>query len=238
MAILSLGREACLDFWGSLEDAKADCADIAASAAGADNNGAADAGSPGRQRQVAAVAVASRALASVRCEDCSLVVFEGAAYYDAWHGIASIAGTEDGAPDKTAAAAAKEAEAAVPPRSKELVAAEGVAGGEEGGCENGEDAAAAKGARGAATGKGAVGGDAQGCGAAMDGGEGGAQKRLSFTIRRVARVVPADSIMEHAEARSEMERRRRGFERSVTETGVAGGAPTATAAAAALAPKD
>ncbi|CAN0530511.1 unnamed protein product [Ectocarpus sp. 12 AP-2014] len=59
-----------------------------------------------------------------------------------------------------------------------------------------------------------------------------AQKRLSFTIRRVARVVPADSVMEHSEARSEMERRRRGFERSVTETGGDAGTSTAAAAAA------
>ena len=56
---------------------------------------------------------------------------------------------------------------------------------------------------------------------------GGVQKRLSFTIRRVARVIPADAVMEHAEARSEMERRRRGFERAVTETAVAEALPGA-----------
>lgn len=55
--------------------------------------------------------------------------------------------------------------------------------------------------------------------AIASGGDSGPDKRLSFTIRRVARVISADSVMEHPEARREMERRRRGFERSVTETG-------------------
>lgn len=172
-----------MDFWGSLEDAKSDCAAVAAAkssdASAADsslvagnyatstcssstdtlaeegNGGGTETDSHGCGGQKKPT---RRALASVRCEDCSLVVFEGAAYYDAWHGIASTAGDSitGGAPT---AADARDREA------------------------------------------------------------GAVRKRLSFTIRRVARVVPADSVMEHPEARSETERRRRGFERSVTETG-------------------
>eukprot|EP00903_Cladosiphon_okamuranus_P016542 g15260.t1 len=224
VAILSLGKEASLDFWGSLEDAKADCAAIAAAAAapgsdaGAPDSSLAGSDAPGPpdgtpaehvgfgatgadecrgQRKTAA----RRALASVRCEDCSLVVFEGAAYYDAWHGIASTAGdsstTGGGAPatGQTAAAAA----------------ANGRDGNRSGPASSG---AAGPGAP-AATPSYSSSGDVRG------GANGAGGKRLSFTIRRVARVAPADSVIEHPEARSEMERRRRGFERSVTETRVA-----------------
>lgn len=259
MAILSLGKEACLDFWGSLDDARADCAAVAAAIAdGADTgdgdddadstDGAASSsgvagGSTDRcedrdsgkitttatsddvddadgqacqsQRQVQKKkneARRKRALASVWCEDCSLVVFGGKVYYDAWHGIASTAdnsGSSSSSSAETAAAAAAAAPPSPPPPSPAValpsaqVAAPSLSGG--------------------------VGGGRRGGG----GEEGTVQKRLSFTIRRVARVIPADSVMEHSEARSEMERRRRGFERSVTETGVTVGAHTAAAAAAA-----
>ena len=221
MAILSLGKEASLEFWGSLEDAKADCAAVAAAAAESavirNDGGAADeslAGSdaPGPpvddsgvtetdqcQGRRKAVARRALALASVRCEDCSLVVFEGPAYYDAWHGIASTVGDSGGAP------------------ATEAVVAEAAAYG-EGGSNSGQ---AAAGAQATAPSYSSSGGGMLGVDVGRDREAGAGQKRLSFTIRRVARVVPADSVMEHPEARSEMERRRRGFERSVTETGVA-----------------
>lgn len=222
-----------MDFWGSLEDANADCAAAAAPrsavfsghagavdssptengatkssfegetlAEGGEGDGATEGGCRGRK------AARRRALTSVRCEDCSLVVFEGAAYYDAWHGIASTAGGGDNSSAATSGAltTADAAEAAV---------AGAVVNGEEGGSKGSQDDAAAPGAQAAAP------SHSSGGGVARDREGGAARKRLSFTIRRVARVVPADSVMEHSEARSEMERRRRGFERSVTETGVA-----------------
>lgn len=234
MAILSLGEQACLKFWGSLEDAKDDCAAVAA-AAGADTSAGADfsdgaasssgvtGGSSGccedkssgnitttstdnhacqneRQAQKK-VTARRRAVASVRCEDCSLVVFEGQAYHDAWHGIASTAGNSSSSSCAATAVATAAATAAPPPPPPAVAAPSAQVD--------------------------SMGGDGDG----RDGAEGTAQKRLSFTIRRVARVIPADAVMEHPEARSEMERRRRGFERSVTETGVAAGAPAAAAAA-------
>lgn len=242
VAILSLGKEARLDFWGSLEDAKADCAAVAAAAAavGADANAdttdcapssssssnnvtgastdrcedndsgnattttGADSHACQSHRLVQKKAVRRKALASVRCEDCSLVVFEGQAYHDAWHGIASTAGS--GSSSSSAATAA------VPPTTTptptQAVATPNLSDG-------------------VGSGDGSTLGDGNG----RDWDEKTAQKRLSFTIRRVARVIPADSLMEHPEARSEMERRRRGFERSVTETGVTAGAHAASAAA-------
>ncbi|CAM9934944.1 unnamed protein product [Ectocarpus fasciculatus] len=231
VAILSLGKEAFLDFWGSLEDAKADCADIAAgatsgravraapvsglAAGGAftssseDNSNFSEEGATGdadgraRQRRRAA----KRALVSVKCEDCSLVVFEGKAYHEAWHGIASTAGS---------GVTMSAAEAAPPARTDAEVATSGNIS------TIGERVAAAQGTDEVAPSfSGTVNGGDRG------GAREAAQKRLSFTIRRVARVVPADSVMEHSEARSEMERRRRGFERSVTETGGDAGASAA-----------
>lgn len=214
-----------MDFWGSLEDAKADCAAaegaVISSDAGAAHSSLAGSGeAPGSllaedtgateadegQGRRRAATRRALALASVRCEDCSLVVFEGPAYYDAWHGIASTAGDSSsatgGAPATAEAAAA---------------AAMGAAANGEGGSKSGQacpDAQAAAPSYSSSGGGGVFGRDRE---------DGAGQKRLSFTIRRVARVVPADSVMEHPEARSEMERRRRGFERSVTETGVAAG---------------
>ncbi|CBN80039.1 conserved unknown protein [Ectocarpus siliculosus] len=239
VAILSLGKEAFLDFWGSLEDAKADCADIAAGATSGraicavpvsglaagdaftsssednsvftDESATDDADGRAHQRRRAA----KRALVSVKCEHCSLVVFEGKAYREAWHGIASTAGS---------GATMSATEAAPPARTEAEVATSG-------NISTIDDCVAApQGADEVAPSfSGTVkGGDLGGVGEA-------AQKRLSFTIRRVARVVPADSVMEHSEARSEMERRRRGFERSVTETGGDAGTSTAAAAAAAAA---
>eukprot|EP00752_Nemacystus_decipiens_P001554 g1521.t1 len=230
VAILSLGTEASLDFWGCLEDAKADCAAVAAAAAGgavvssdggavdSSSEGGAAPGSPAEntgaaegdacQWQPEAAGRRALALASVRCEDCSLVVFEGPAYYDAWHGIASTAGdtTTGGAPATTETAMAAGAAGA---------AANGEGGNRSDQAAPGVQAAAPSHSSGRAA--------LSGCGGGIDRDrEGGTErKRLSFTIRRVARVVPRDSVMEHPEARSEMERRRRGFERSVTETGVA-----------------
>lgn len=216
VAILSLGKEASLDFWGSLEDAKADCAAVASAAAASAPRG--DAGAPdssltgsdppsssegtpaegvgatgtGECRGQQQKAAARRALASVRCEDCSLVVFEGAAYYDAWHGIASTATASDSSTTGGATATSQAAAGATA----------------NGGSGSKSDLAAPGG------------GGVLGSGDSRDRGDGAGGKRLSFTIRRVARVVPADSVMEHLEARNEMERRRRGFERSVTETGI------------------
>lgn len=224
-----------MEFWGSLEDAKADCAEIAAGAtsgfavraapvsgltAGAgftsssednsvftDEGATADADGRARQRRRAA----KRALVSVTCEDCSLVVFEGKAYHEAWHGIASTAGS---------GATISAAEAAPPARTEAEVATSLNTS------TTGDRVAAPQGADEVAPSfSGTVNGGDRGEVEEAD------QKRLSFTIRRVARVVPADSVMEHSEARSEMERRRRGFERSVTETG--GDAGTLTAATAA-----
>lgn len=215
MAILSLGKEAFLDFWGSLEDAEADCAAIAdRPATSAVAVGAGGPEVPQKRRAV------TRALASVWCEDCSLVVFEGQAYHDAWHGIASTAGTGGGGRTAARSAAATET---IPEESTNDI--EAVPSGNGSSRNNNEhepggptstDGAAARYSdddAGGSDGKGGVGGVSQ--------------KRLSFTIRRVARVLPPDSVMEHPEARSEMERRRRGFERSVTDTGTAVDAPAA-----------
>lgn len=159
VAILSLGEKATLEFWKTFEDAKIDCA--ASVRAGADAellkearqgrlNDPTDQGGKGAGK-------GRRSMVSVECEHCSLVVFEGRAYHDFYHGIAA---RDD-----------------------------------------------------------------------YDGKEKKKTKRLSFTVRRVARVVGADTVLEHPEGRSEMERRRRAFERSVAETtgigkgGVAGNLP-------------
>ncbi|CAN0385816.1 unnamed protein product, partial [Ectocarpus sp. 13 AM-2016] len=213
VAILSLGKEAFLDFWGSLEDARADCADIAAGATSGralravpvsglaaggvftssseDNsvftNQSATDDADGRAHQ--RWRAAKRALVSVKCEDCSLVVFEGRAYHEAWHGIASTAGSS---------ATMSATEAASPARTEAKVATNGKISTTD------ERVAAPQGVDEVAP---------SFSGTVKGGDRGGeaetAQKRLSFTIRRVARVVPADSVMEHSEARSEMERRRR-----------------------------
>ncbi|CAN0475576.1 unnamed protein product, partial [Hapterophycus canaliculatus] len=207
VAILSLGKEAFLDFWGSLEDAEADCAAIVAEADGCPATGTVTAGT-GCPDSLQERQAATRALASVRCEDGSLVMFKGQAYHDAWHGIASTAGTGSGAAVTALAASTISAE---PDADADAVACS------ESSSRTSDDHAAGGAARTDAA-------DAISTGAA--GGsdirgevKGVSQKRLSFTIRRVARVLAADSVMEHSEARSEMERRRRGFEHSVTDTG-------------------
>lgn len=203
VAILSLGNEAYLDFWGSLEDAKGDCAAVQET----------------RRREAA-----RRSLASVKCEDCSLVVFEGRAYRDVWHGIASTATSAESPPVNTpadiggsviAAAACSGSFAAETTPGEEHPAINSNSGGGVSG--RGEDKMRPND-------KESSGGSHRrnspsSSSVAIDSGSAG-NKRLSFTIRRVARVISPDSVMEHAEARSEMERRRRGFERSVTETGV------------------
>ncbi|CAN0045098.1 unnamed protein product [Ascophyllum nodosum] len=155
VAILSLGKEASLEFWASLEDAEADCAAASTVESDerelADMDSASDARRKRRRRdgETGTGTVKKRSLASVKCEHCSLIVFEGRAYNDVWHGIpASLASRED---------------------------------------EQGPESR---------------------------------NRRLSFTVRRVARVISADSVVEHPEARSEMERRRLAFESSVSETGV------------------
>ncbi|CAM9410128.1 unnamed protein product, partial [Scytosiphon promiscuus] len=140
-------------------------------------------------------------------EDGSLVVFEGQAYHDAWHGIASTAGNGGGA----AAPAAPAAATTTAGRAEPTVEAKGPARDGGSGC-TGDEHASGDTVRTEAAAAGELGGDSQ--------------TRLSFTIRRVARVLPPDSVMEHSEARSEMERRRRGFERSVTDAGLATDAPT------------
>lgn len=225
VAILSLGKEAFLDFWRSLEDAKADCSDAETGIAVAPSVAAAGFGRSSTNKSSS-----RRAVASVKCQDCSLVVFEGQAYYDVWHGIASTGTTatrgvvgdsngsrriddecgsgscnnavfsNNGDSDMRGDISVRREDGSMrddeEPHDYRSIPSDAVS---VGGCEN--------------SGRGAEGADDRSS-------VGSPNKRLSFTIRRVAKVVSADSVVEHAEARSECERRRKFFERSVTETGV------------------
>lgn len=199
-----------------------------------------------------------RAVASVKCEDCSLVVFEGQAYYDAWHGIAASAG--DPAIGRLGESASGNSDGRGNEDGIGLRSNGNENGGGGGNYEGGEfgrrgeDAVSSNAGqtdmktediavrqqsvlvRG--KGKDSQGGRSMpasdvvsdgrrsdycggwGAGADASRSVSSADKRLSFTIRRVAKVVPADSVVEHAEARSERERRKKFFERSVTETGI------------------
>ncbi|CAN0391528.1 unnamed protein product [Laminaria digitata] len=224
VAILSLGSEANLDFWGSLEDARADCANIAAAAAtdaspltslssiSPSTTSAASTTTSAAAAAAAAIGPAAsdsrslRSLASVTCEDCSLVVFEGQAYHDVWHGIKTTGNAASTTPPPPPPP---------PPPPTTTTKPSGTLTAETHYARSIEEATAAAPTAVSRRNYGRGGGSFGG------GDVGGAQKRLSFTLRRVARVVPADSVMEHPEARSEMERRRRGFERAVTETAVA-----------------
>lgn len=176
-------------------------------------------------------APATRALTSVRCKHCSLLVFEGPAYYDVWHGIVSHRG---GVPASQGAGCGDAGSG-----SCEDVGDSGRPGNEGrrggGGMGVGGDG---DGEQGRSRGE-RIAGNAAGEASAADvestipcgqrvGGRrhemrGVRDKRVSFTVRRVSRVVPAESVVEHPEARSERERRRRSFERSVTETGAGSG---------------
>lgn len=148
--------------------------------------------------------LATRALASVACESCSLLVFEGQAYHDVWHGIVSTERGDD------------------VPAASSSAGGEGLAGNQTS-PENPEmdDPRRGQGADGhrwpLQEGVDAAGDRIQvrGMGGRCDD-----KRRLSFTIRRVVRVVPRESQVEHPEAQAERERRRRAFERSVTEVGV------------------
>lgn len=165
-------------------------------------------------------------MASVKCEHCSLVVFEGRAYRDVWHGIASTATSAESPPANSpagiggsaiAAAACSGSFAAETTPGEEHPASDSTSGdgisgkGEDGVRPNDkESSGGSHRCNGPSSSSVAINSSINSAG----------DKRLSFTIRRVARVISPDSVMEHAEARSEMERRRRGFERSVTETGI------------------
>lgn len=170
VAILSLGEKATLEFWETFEDAEADCAASATAAADAElleepdqgrSNNSTNQGGKGAGKNNTVVSKDRKSLVSVECEHCSLVVFEGRAYRDFWHGIAATSSLRgDGEDDYDA----------------EKIKRMGSHGKKK------------------------------------------KKKRLSFTVRRVVRVVGADTVLEHPEARSEMERKRRAFERSVAET--------------------
>lgn len=147
--------------------------------------------------------LATRALASVACESCSLLVFEGQAYHDVWHGIVST-GRGEYVPAASSAGGEGLAWNQTPPENPEM-----------------DDPRRGQGADGPRWPL------HEGIDAAGDriqlhgmGGRCGDKRRLSFTIRRVVRVVPRESQVEHPEAQAERERRRRAFERSVTEVGV------------------
>lgn len=160
-----------------------------------------------------------KALASVKCEDRSLTVFEGEAYYDLWHGVACSPGTlprnrltKKEQQFTSNSAGRDNGRCTFPPPRYATESCNGCSscGGHVGSLEKKEQAKSSEGA-------------AWSTHACLDSNSGSTRrcsKRLSFTIRRVAKVVSADSVMEHAEGRIERERRRMFFERSVTETGV------------------
>lgn len=156
----------------------------------------------------------TRALTSVKCEHCSLIVFEGQAYYDMWHGIASTLPHRSDSSELECSDAGH-----VGCRSHRLGCASDGARDE---CEDGTVQRNGDSCRGTLGGHPCEGVQARGGHISRYSGDCGnmrRDKRLSLTIRRVARVVPADSAVEHPEARRERERRRLFFERSVTETG-------------------
>lgn len=218
VAILSLGKEAFLDFWRSLEDAKADCSEAEMAAAAVPSAAAVADARVSDVKQSAS----TRAVASVQCQDCSLVVFEGQAYYDLWHGIAStVTTTTRGVVgDASGLNQINGERGSVSCSNRSDVMGDNSIRREDGALRNQEGRHDCRAIPGAVSAGGHENGD-RGAGGADDrSGRSSANKRLSFTIRRVAKIVSADSVVEHAEARSERERRRKFFERSVTETGV------------------
>ncbi|CAM9751792.1 unnamed protein product [Choristocarpus tenellus] len=200
VAILSLGSAARLEFWASLEDAKADCSAPLKGVPEEDWNGD---GGLGREGLPQVTPVSPRAVASVLCEDCSLVVFEGEAYHNLWHGI--VARVEEEGTDKN--------------RIYDLDQPEGSSGNcvcKEGNEEQGENSLSA------ITNSAQQDGKRERKDTVLKPRQTTLEpRRLSFTVRCVGRLASPDSVIESQEGRNERERRQRFFELSVSDAAVA-----------------